>query len=51
MVALPLPVPVPPIVIQGALVVALHAHPTWVVRVTVPGPPPATNDCVAGLAA
>jgi hypothetical protein len=47
---LPEPAPVPPIVIQDALVVALHAHPASDVIVTVPGPPLAGNDGVAGLA-
>jgi hypothetical protein len=49
-VPLPEPAPVPPIVIHGALVVALHAQPVNVVKVTVPAPPPSVNDCVAGLA-
>ena len=40
----------PPIVIQGALVVALQAQPASAVIVTVPGPPLAGNDGVAGLA-
>ena len=49
-VPLPEPVPVPLIVIQGALVVALQAQPVSVVKVIVPGPPPSVNDCAAGLA-
>jgi hypothetical protein len=40
---------VPPIVIHDALVVAVHGHPASVVIVTVPGPPDAGNDGVAGL--
>ncbi len=50
-VPLPEPVPVPLIVTHGALVVALHAQPTWVVSVTVPGPPDAPIGCVVGLTA
>src|SRR5262245_41194559 len=41
--------PVPLIVIQGVLVVAVHAQPPALVMVTVPGPPAAPIACVAGL--
>ena len=46
---LPVPLPAPAIVIHEAPVVAFHAHPACVVNVTVPGPPLAPNDGVAGL--
>jgi hypothetical protein len=41
----PVPVPLPPEVIdiQEAALLAVHAHPLCVVTLTFPVPPPATN--------
>ena len=46
-VTLPLPLPVAPdvTVIQGALLVAVHAHPEPLVTADDPGPPPDAIDC------
>jgi hypothetical protein len=50
-VTAPLPLPLPPdvIVMNGALLVALHAHPGEVVTVTVTGPPPEMTAGDSGL--
>jgi hypothetical protein len=49
----PLPVPVAPavIVIQPALLVAVHAHPVPAVILTLPVPPAADTDRLAGVIA
>ena len=46
-VTLPSPLPVAPdvTVIQGALLVAVHAHPEPLVTADDPGPPPDAIDC------
>ena len=46
-----MPLPVPLIVTQGTLAVALQAQPAGVVSVTVPGPPDAGIGWVVGLTA
>ena len=47
-VPLPLPLAPEPIVIQGALLVAVHAQPAAVVTATLPVPPPAATVAAPG---